>query len=60
MKIKSKKKIDKGYNFIIDSNVVTVSKIINYLSNKYNIYDLDIDNEQIDDIILKLYQDYKI
>ena len=55
----SKKKIDGGYNLIIDSNLVTVSKIVNYLS-KYHIADLDIDNEQIDDIILKLYEDYKI
>ena len=55
----SKKKIDGGYNLIIDSNIISVSKIVNYLS-KYHINDLDIDNEQIDDIILKLYQDYKI
>lgn len=55
----SKKKINGGYNLIIDSNLVTVSKVVNYLS-KYHITDLDIDNEQIDDIILKLYEDYKI
>jgi ABC-2 type transport system ATP-binding protein len=55
----SKKKIDGGYSLIIDSNLVTVSKVVNYLS-KYHITDLDIDNEQIDDIILKLYEDYKI
>jgi ABC-2 type transport system ATP-binding protein len=55
----SKKKTDGGYNLIIDSNLVTVSKVVNYLS-KYHITDLDIDNEQIDDIILKLYEDYKI
>ena len=55
----SKKKVDGGYNLIIDSNIISVSKIVNYLS-KYHITDLDIDNEQIDDIILKLYEDYKI
>ena len=54
-----KKKIDGGYNLIINSNIISVSKIVNYLS-KYHITDLDIDNEQIDDIILKLYEDYKI
>ncbi len=54
-----KKKIEGGYNLIIDSNIISVSKIVNYLS-KYHITDLDIDNEQIDDIILKLYEDYKI
>ena len=55
----SKKKVDGGYNLIIDSNIISVSKIVNYLS-KYHITDLDIDNEQVDDIILKLYEDYKI
>ena len=56
----SKKKIDGGYNFIIDSNVITVSKFINYLTDRYQFSDIDIDNEHIDDIILKLYQDYEI
>ena len=56
----SKKKIDCGYNFIIDSNYLTISKFINYLTNKYSIVDLDIDNENIDEVILKLYQDYEI
>lgn len=53
-------KIDGGYNFIIDSNILTVSKFINYLTKQYNIEDLEIENEMIDDIILKLYQDYEI
>ena len=52
----SKKKIDGGYNFIIDSNLITISKFINYLSNKYSIIDID----NIEDVILKLYQDYEI
>ena len=56
----SKKKIDGGYSFIIDSNLITISKFINYLSNKYSIIDIDIDNENIEDVILKLYQDYEI
>ena len=56
----SKKKVDNGYNFIIDSNLITISKFINYISNKYQINDLEIDNENIEDVILKLYQDYEI
>ena len=58
--IVSKNKIDGGYSFIIDSNVISVSKFINYLSEKYSLSDLEIDNELIDDVILKLYEDYKI
>lgn len=53
-------KIEGGYSFIIDSSKLTVSGILNYLSNKYSILDVDVVNEKIDDIILKLYQDYQI
>lgn len=54
------KKIEDGYNFVIDSNIITVSSFINYLSKKYSIDDIGIDNEHIDDVILKLYQSYEI
>ena len=53
-------KIEDGYNFIIDSNIITVSSFVNYLSKRYSIDDLEIDNEHIDDVILKLYQIYEI
>ena len=56
----SKKKIDDGYNFIVDSNEISISNFINHLSKYYRIDDIEIDNELIDDIILKLYKDYKI
>ncbi len=56
----SKDKTDNGYSFIIDSNIITVSKFINYLTDRYSISDMDVDNEGIDDVILKLYQDYEI
>ncbi len=55
-----KEKINGGYNFIIDSNILTISKFVNYLSKNYYIEDIDIDNENIDDMILKLYDEYKI
>lgn len=55
-----KEKINGGYNFIIDSNILTISKFVNYLSKNYSIDDIDIDNENIDDMILKLYDEYKI
>jgi len=56
----SKKKVSNGYNFIIDSNILSISKFINYLSKNYYITDIDIDNESIDDVILKLYNKYQI
>ena len=55
-----KTKISSGYNFIIDSNILSISKFINYLTKKYTITDIEIDNENIDDVILKLYNDYQI
>ena len=55
-----KKKLNNSYNFIIDSNVLTISKFVNYLSKNYSIDDIEIDNETIDDVILKLYNNYKI
>ena len=58
--IVNSKKIEEGYNFVIDSNIITVSSFINYLSKKYSIDDIEIDNEHIDDVILKLYQSYEI
>ena len=58
--IVKKEKQDEGYSFVIDSNILSISKFINYLSKNYEIDDMDIDNESIDNIILKLYQNYKI
>ena len=56
----SKEKIENGYSFVIDSNILSLSKFINYISERYAILDVDVENESIDNIILKLYQDYKI
>ena len=53
-------KQEEGYSFVIDSNVLSISKFINYLSKNYEIDDMEIDNESIDNVILKLYQSYKI
>lgn len=57
--IKKSKNIN-GYSFIIDSNLLSLSKLLNNLSLKYVINDIDIKNESIDDVILKLYHDYEI
>lgn len=55
-----KAKIDDGYNFVIDSNIITISDFINYMTEKCSINDIEIDNESTDDIIVKLYQDFEI
>lgn len=56
----SKKRIDGGYSFIIDSNLISISKFINHITDKYQVDDIDIENEQIDEMICKLYQYYEI
>ena len=53
-------KSEDSYNFVIDSNIVSVSNFLNNLTKKYNIDDIEIENENIDDVILKLYEDYKL
>ena len=58
--IVSKRKIENGYKFIIDTKHLTVSKFINYISKKYDIEDIDVKNSSIDDVIIKLYKDLEI
>lgn len=53
-------KIPNGYRFIIDSKILDVSSFINYISEKINIIDIDIKNENIDNIIINLYKEYEI
>ena len=53
-------KILNGYKIIFDSNYIATSNIINDLTKKYNISDIEIENENIDSVILKLYEDFKI
>ena len=57
--IKQTKK-DYGYNFILDTNILSISNFLKYLSNLIDIKDIEIENENIDNIILKLYKDCEI
>ena len=57
--IEKEKTLD-GYKFVINIKEIDVSNFINYLSTKINIKDIDIQNENIDNIIVELYKEYKI
>lgn len=57
--IKQTKK-DYGYNFILDTNILSISNFLKYLSNLIDIKDIEIENDNIDNIILKLYKDCEI
>ena len=58
--ILNQKKISSGYEFIIDSGILTISNFLKYLSNMIEIQDIEIENESIDNVIIKLYKDYRI
>ncbi len=49
-----------GYEFTIDVNELTISDFLKYISTRINIDDIEIDNANIDDIIVKTYEDYNI
>ena len=56
----SQKKVGDGYQFIIDSKQIDVSTFLQELASKISIQDIDIDNETLDDIILKLYKEFEL
>ena len=58
--IKTKKKTREGYDLVIDTNEISISELLNKISKKITIEDIDIENNSIDNLIVKLYEDYKI
>lgn len=53
-------KTKEGYEFIIDSKVINISEFVNAASKKVSIDDIEIENENIDNIIVKLYEEYNV
>ena len=51
---------DGKIEFTIDIRKIEISNFINYLTNKISIIDIDIDSGNIDNVIIKLYEDFKI
>ncbi len=58
--IKEKTKTKEGYDLVIDTRYMSISELLNNISKKITINDIEIDHEDIDSIIVKLYEDYKI
>lgn len=46
--------------FVIDIRKVEISDFIKLISSKISIIDIDIDNGNIDELIVRLYEEYKI
>ena len=58
--IYSKKNIKDGIIYVIDIRKIDISKFINILSSKISIIDIDIEDNNLDDIIVKLYEEFGI
>jgi len=58
--IVSEKNIDGGIEYTIDIRQVEINEFIKLISSKISIIDLDIDSGNIDELIVKLYEDFKI
>ena len=58
--ILKKEKTKDGYDFIIDSKQLNISEFLNIISKKIQIEDVEIDNENLDNMIVNLYEDLKI
>ena len=58
--IKNKIRTKNGYDLVINANEISISELLNVISKKITIEDIEIDHENIDSIIVKLYKDYKI
>lgn len=55
-----KAKTKEGYQFSIDNKILNISDFLNIISRKIRIEDVEIENENIDELIVKLYEEYKI
>lgn len=58
--ILKQEKIKEGYSFLIDSKELSVSEFLNKISEKIKIDDIEIENENLDQVIVKLYEEYGI
>lgn len=55
-----KKKNKLGYDITIDTKIISVSELLSLVSKKVSVEDIEIDNESLDSIIVKLYEAYNI
>ena len=53
-------KTKKGYELVINQDEITINQFINYITDKITISNIDIEEDNIDNLIVKLYQDYNI
>lgn len=56
----SEKKEENSIYYEIDIRKTEISNFVNLLSKTFNIIDIDIDSSNLDELIVKLYEDFKI
>lgn len=49
-----------GYHFVINSKELNISEFLNIISKKIRIEDIEIESENTDDLIVKLYEEFGI
>ncbi len=58
--IVKEKKFDNKIEFTIDIRQIEINEFIKLLSSKISIIDIDIESSNIDDLIIKLYEEFEI
>ena len=56
----SKRKNKDGYELVITNKLISISELLTFLSHKISIEDIEIEQEPIDKMIVRLYEDYQI
>ena len=56
----SKRKNKDGYELIINNKLISISELLTFLSHKISIENIEIEQEPIDKMIVRLYEDYQI
>lgn len=58
--IVSNKKEKYGYDFVIDANIISISNFLKIISENANVDDIEIEEDDIDNVIIKMYEEYKV
>ena len=56
----SKRKNKDGYELVINNKLISISELLTFLSHKISIENIEIEQEPIDKMIVRLYEDYQI
>ena len=58
--LKVVEKSSESTKFEVDENIIPLAKAISFLTDEVKVVDLEVENTSIDDMVVKLYEEYKI